>query len=339
MIKHNKPTISSAELISSFNIMRSAQLTSAYKVKELESQLGSFFELEASNVALVSSGSAALYIVSKLAGLKNKFVGVPIYTCNAVSNAVKLSGANIKYIDSEVDSPNFSHDLVNFEELSALVAISTFGKAAHVSKNHSIKTIEDFSQAFGSKVGNEIVGLRGLVGIASLSATKVFTTAGQGGIILSKDLRFMDNVKDFINFDNRHDARFRFNFTLTEPQAAFGLAQIRKIPFFLKRREEIFQEYKKYLFEYMYNFHSTQDVKYRFILKTLNQDRLVEHLRAREIQAIIPYHTKEFMDTSNKFTNATKFANSSVSLPLYPTLKNKEIKKIISDVSEFYLQK
>jgi perosamine synthetase len=339
MIKHNKPTISLKELLSSFNIMKSAQLTSSYKVKELESQLGNFFGLEACNVALVSSGSAALYIVSKLLGLNNKFVGVPIYTCNAVSNAVKLSGANLKYIDSEVNSPNFNHNLVDFEELSALVAVSTFGKAAHVFNNHPIRTIEDFSQAFGSKVGNEIVGIRGLVGIASLSATKIFTTAGQGGIIVSKDLRFMNDVRDFINFDNRHDARFRFNFTLTEPQAGFGLAQIRKIPFFLKRREEIFQKYKKDLFEYMYNFHSDQDVKYRFILKTSNQDRLISHLRNREVQSIIPYHVKEFMDTSQIYTNATKFANTSVSLPLYPTLTNKEIKKIISSVLEFYHQR
>ncbi len=337
MINHNKPTISFLEMINSLNSIRSGQLSTDIKVKELESKIGNFFQLEPKNIALVSSGSAALYIVSSLAGFKNKRVGVPIYTCNAVSNSVKMSGAKVKFIDSEPNSPNADYSELKSDKFDALIAVSTFGKAAALPQAQTLKVVEDISQAFGTKIGCKPVGLRGLAGIASLSATKIITTAGQGGLIISSHENFMEEVKDFLKFDNRNDANFRFNFTITEQQAAFGLAQIKKIPVFLQRREEIYQKYMENFAANMYNFHSKEDVKYRFILKEDNPEKIINYLGRNGINAIVPYRVNEFMDLPIRYKNARKFASSSVSIPIYPKLTNKEVNKIISTVLKFKL--
>ena len=103
--------------------------------------------------------------------------------------------------------------------------------------------IEDACQCLGAKINGKPVGLQGKVGIFSFYATKLITTGGQGGMVVSKDKTFI-SVKDFIDFDKRRDDKLDFNFQMTEIQAAFGRAQLRNIKSFIKK-VKFFRIYKK----------------------------------------------------------------------------------------------
>ena len=60
-------------------------------------------------------------------------------------------------------------------------------------------------------------------------------------MIVSKDKSLIKEIKkDFINFDMRKDDKFRFNFQMTETQAAFGRAQLKKLNFFISKRKKNF---------------------------------------------------------------------------------------------------
>jgi dTDP-4-amino-4,6-dideoxygalactose transaminase len=72
-------------------------------------------------------------------------------------------------------------------------------------------------------------------------------------------------------------------------------------------------------------------------LKEDNPEKIINYLGRNGINAIVPYRVNEFMDLPIRYKNARKFASSSVSIPIYPKLTNKEVNKIISTVLKFKL--
>ena len=54
--------------------------------------------------------------------------------------------------------------------------------------------IEDACQSLGAKVKNIPVGLQGIAGVFSFYATKIITSAGQGGMIVSKDKSLIKEI-------------------------------------------------------------------------------------------------------------------------------------------------
>src|SRR5699024_407210 len=104
--------------------------------------------------------------------------------------------------------------------------------------------IEDCAQSIGSTVNNIPVGLQGDAGVYSFYATKLLTSGGQGGMVVSKNKDIIDFIKDFRIFDQRKDQQFRFNFQMTDLHAAIGRVQLKKFPQFMQRRKLIYEQYK-----------------------------------------------------------------------------------------------
>jgi len=97
-----------------------------------------------------------------------------------------------------------------------------FGIPVDLTDFKSKITIEDCAQALGAKVNGVPVGLQGNVGIYSFYATKLITSGGQCGMLVCKDKSLVDKVKDYREFDYRQDRKYRFNFQMTDLQAAIG---------------------------------------------------------------------------------------------------------------------
>ena len=143
-------------------------------------------------------------------------------------------------------------------------------------------TVEDCCQALGAKIDNQLVGLQGDIGFFSFYATKLMTSGGQGGMLISENKNLIDNAKDYREFDMRHDKKKRFNFQMTDLQAAIGREQLKKLPGFIKRREEIFQLYKKEgldLLDIKPEEESyLKPVRYRAIIQTKKPKQIIESL-------------------------------------------------------------
>ena len=71
------------------------------------------------------------------------------------------------------------------------------------------------------------------------------TTGGQGGAVISRDKALIEKVRDYRQFDGRDDAKLRFNFQMTDMQAAVGRVQLGKLPEFLEQREHLFGIYRE----------------------------------------------------------------------------------------------
>lgn len=336
IIKHNQLTIGREEFKAAINVLRSGWLTSADQVKLFEKEICNFFSLPQGHALAVSSGSSAIYLALWYLKSKNKKVGIPVYSCSSLKNAAIMIGAKPHYLDSSKDNPNIDIGSINFKDIDILIAPSMYGIPIEIPKNFKKKLIEDISQAFGAKMYGKKIGLRGDIGVCSFASTKLITTGGQGGIIISKNKKIIDKLKDYRNFDNRDDKKVRFNFLMTNIQAAIGREQLKKISIFLKKREYIFNSYLKSGLNLLNskNIYS-QPVRHRALLINKNPKKLMLNLRKKNISSIIPLRIGELLDTKkNKYRNAKKFSKKLLAIPIYPSLSNINIKKIIKNCLE-----
>ena len=336
MIPHNKPTLSVEEEEAAIRVIKSGQVSQGIEVKLFEDEFCSFIGLPKGHAVAVSSGTAALYLSLWALDVREKEVQYPTYVCSALKNAVSLMGGKGLQIDVEKNSPNVMIDNSTLEGKISIIP-HMFGIPIDLSKFTKYQIIEDCAQALGAKVNNSYVGLQGNVAIFSFYATKLITSGGQGGMLISKNKEIVDAVKDYREFDYRKDKKNRFNFQMTEIQAAIGRAQLKKLPYFVKRREEIFS---RYVDETGLKFMTSDKpnitpVRYRAIAFHNEVDRLMKHLNEYGIESKIPIEDWELLGEKSLYENALSLTKKTISLPIYPSLKDEQVNEIITAIKKY----
>jgi len=331
-IPHNRPTLGENEVKLAINIIRSEWVAQGSAVETFEQEFCQFLGLPEGSAVAVSSGTAALYLSLYILNGKDKLIAYPAYTCSALRNAVELVGGHHSLVDSQITSPN-----MNLNEIESQVDIAIiphmFGIAQPITTiNQTIKTIEDCAQSLGSIVNDQYTGLQGDLGVFSFYATKLITSGGQGGMIVSKDPHIIQELKDYRLFDRRGDSKYRFNFQMTDLQAAVGIAQLRQLPSFIKRREEIYQQYKEANLPLLEDPPNVKPVRFRAIIQTSKQHELITALHFNNISSVIPLQDWELLGTKDAFPNAYNWTQKLVSLPIYPTLHDDQVKLIIKTI-------
>jgi perosamine synthetase len=209
-----------------------------------------------------------------------------------------------------------------------------FGLPVDLFERNGMDVIEDCAQALGASVGGKPVGLRGAVGIFSFYATKIITSGGQGGMLVSNERAIIDAVRDYRKFDCRNGRKPRFNFQMTDLQAAIGREQLRKLPSFVNRRREIFEQYRNAGIHLVDTHSEASPVRYRSVIRSKNPQWMINELAGCAIKTIIPVEEWELLGPVDKFPSAAEFARTTVSLPTYPSLSNEDLKYIIKSLHE-----
>ena len=327
MIPHNRPTLGPLESAAATKAIESNWVAQGPNVDAFERELAEYLGVCEGGVVAVSSGSAALYLALWI--LKATSAALPVYACAALRNAVGLIGAEASYVDCSPDSPNTDPAGVKVTGAQVAITASIFGIPAVLPSSHQI-IIEDIAQAIGSNVNGVRIGLRGAVGICSFSATKLMTTAGQGGALIAADPSLAEAVRDYREFDARDDSRLRFNFQMTDVQAAVGRVQLSRLDRFLIRRQEIFGAYADAGVELMGNNLPHGSVaRYRAVMQSEAQRDIIKRLEVAGISAIVPVEKYELLSDSGGFPNALKLTETAVSLPIYPSLTDPEVESVI----------
>ena len=333
MIPHNLPTLDSAEEESALIVIRSKQLSQNKEVESFENEFCDFLGLPHGHAAALSSGTSSLYLALEILGSKNKKIAFPGYVCSALRNAVSMAGGIEKIIDVEENSPNMNYNSLNKNSSDITIVPHMYGIPINFQKNYSL-VIEDCCQSLGAKINKKMVGLNGDISIFSFYATKLMTSGGQGGMLVSKNKDYVDRVKDYREFDLKNDKKNRFNFQMTDLQAAIGRVQLKKLPNFIRRREEIFQYYKKAGLDLLDVDEKYSDiiepVRYRAILKTNSPQELIKSLNKVGVTSIIPTEDWEILGELDLLPNSLKFSRETISLPIYPSLTNDQLDIILS---------
>ena len=335
MIPHNRPTLNIEEEEAAIRVIRSGWLTQGKEVEAFENEFCKFVGLPEGHAVAVSSGTASLFLSLWVLNAKNKKISFPGYVCSALHHSVAMISGNENLIDIAPNSPNLDLSLLKKSNSDITILPYMYGIPMDISDFENEIIIEDCCQALGAKVNNKHVGLHGTVGIYSFYVTKLMTSGGHGGMFVSSSKSLVDQVKDYREFDDRQDYKKRFNFQMTDIQAAIGRVQLKKLPTFLQRREKIFQRYKKEGLELLDvdpELKHISPVRYRAILKTTKPQIIINSLQSIGVKSIIP--TNEYIVSENQslFPNSFQFTRETVSLPIYPSLTNSDIDIILSGV-------
>ena len=336
MIPHNLPTLGAEEQAAVIRVLQSNWVAQGPEVEAFENKLCRFLNIPDGHAVAVSSGSAALYLALWALDGKNKRIGLPVYSCAALRNAVGIAKGIPVYLDCREGSPNVNIDDAGKAEIDILIAPSMFGIPVDLPETSNFKVIEDIAQSLGAKVSGEHIGLRGEVGICSFYATKLITTGGQGGAVISKNKALIEKIRDYREFDCRDDTKIRFNFQMTDIQAAIGRVQLNRLPEFLEKRKQISDIYNHVGIDLLKKSTvSHETVHYRVVMRCSEPDKVINKLNENGICAIVPVEQFELLDVSGHYPHSMALANTTVSLPAYPSLQPEVVKRIASIVKEY----
>lgn len=329
MIPHNKPSLGVAEQAAAARVLGTGWVAQGAEVEAYEQELCKFFGVPEGHAVVVSSGSSALYLALWALNGHGARVGMPVYSCTALRNATSFVGGQNVYFDCAQGGPNLDLDQVSRSNIDILIAPSMYGIPLNLSQTRNYQVVEDLAQSMGASVADKRIGLRGDLGICSFYATKMITSGGQGGAVIGRDKALIDKIKDFREFDCRDDAQARFNFQMTDLQAAVGRVQLNRLPDFIQARERWFALYRQAGLELIDDdAPGVRPVRYRIVMRCDQPNRVIAALEAQGVHAIIPIEEFELLDTPSDYPNAKALTHSTVSLPAYPGLLEKDVMRI-----------
>lgn len=336
MIPHSQPTLGADEQHAVARVIASGWVAQGEEVAAFEDELCQFLDLPAGHTVAVSSGTSALYLALWVLGAKGMRVGLPVYACAALRNAVGMIQGRPVYLDCEPNSPNVSFAAAQNANIDILISPSMYGIPAVPGSDRGYKLIEDLAQALGAAIDGTKLGHFGEVAICSFYATKLITSGGQGGAVVSRDKTLIDAVRDYRQFDCREDSKLRFNFQMTDLQAAVGRVQLKKLPEFLSKRQELFEMYRqKGLTLLGVDEQKYEPVRYRAVLQCNDSSSLQETLLDHNIEAIVPIETWELLAEPRRYPISKALTESTLSLPLYPSLTHRDGNSIAKLLLEF----
>ncbi|NPV45552.1 MAG: hypothetical protein HPY69_01235 [Armatimonadetes bacterium] len=141
---------------------------------------------------LVNSGRAAMLLALQALALPpGSRVGVPLYCCPTVFEAITLAGCQPEFIDIDLASYGVSPTTVKTKakDLAALIVVHMFGYPVDLRTMGEITgdrpLIEDCAHAYGSRYQGRPVGSEGTAAIYSFGPAK-WPACGGGGALLGE---------------------------------------------------------------------------------------------------------------------------------------------------------
>jgi len=351
MIYHSMPTIGVEEKLALLEVLDSGQVTCGKRVHEFEKQLSKYIGVK--YAIAVSSGLSGLHLalLSLDIGDGDEVI-IPSYVCEALLNAVLYVHAKPIITDVEVETGNISPENLKKKisnKTKAIIVPHMFGLPANLGKLISlgIPIIEDCAHSVGAMYEGKRIGTFGIASVFSFYATKMICT-GEGGMVLTDDEQIAGKIRDLRDYTGKIEFKVRYNYKMTEIEAAMGIAQLSKLDLFIQQRTELAKIYTDMLdghclivLPFVKN--NSKHVFYRYIVrvKSGNLHKIKREMKKEGIMigngVLHPLHRLLGIDPI-MFPNAERLSKEVISLPIYPSLKREEIlyitTKLISILKE-----
>lgn len=338
-VPHNRLTFGEAECNAVSRAVRSGQWAHGPRVEELETALAQMAGVR--YAVCVASGLAALRLsLGALHVQSGDSVLVPAYSCVALANAVLAWGATPVPIDIEqgtwtIDPTKCRQHMETMRATSG-IAVNTFGTPATIEKSKGLTWIEDCAHAFGLAVDGKALGSRSEIGVLSFYATKLIG-GGEGGAVLTNSSEIADFVRSARDYSDQPADPHRFNDKMNDLEASLILAQLERLPKMIEARAALAERYLERLSGatrdgvFQLPSKASPRIWYRFTVEMLHvpAETVVNDLRRFGIHAAIPI-TDWRMPGALSAPVTDRAYRSLVSLPLYPSLTEREQDAVIS---------
>ena len=217
--------------------------------------------------AALSSGTAALHLALKLAGVTaGDEVFCSTFTFIASVSPITYLDAKPVFIDSDRTSWNMNPELLakalaqkdrQGKLPKAVVVVHLYGQSADLEPisqlcdRYDIALIEDAAEALGATYKNTSPGTWGRAGIFSFNGNKIITTSG-GGMLVSNDGKLIDKAKFLATQARDPEPHYEhteigFNYRLSNVCAGIGRGQLNVLQERVAARRRNFDFYQKAL--------------------------------------------------------------------------------------------
>ena len=327
-IPHNRPSLGEREAAAAHRVVSSGYVASGPETAAFEDEFCAYLGLDSGHAVAVSSGTAALYLTLEAFGARGKRVGVSRYTCSSVGHAVALAGASSIPIDIVSDDhADMDLDALRAAAPQLAIVAHLFGIPQRLD-GFSMPVIEDCAQSLGARAGGRPVGLQGDAGVFSFYATKMITAGGQGGMVVARDRRLVESVRELLAY-NLPDTIPKMNFHSTDVQSAIARVQLQRLEEFRERREGIFEKYLEAGIPLMVERDAhVAAVRYRAVVVDDRVAMLARALDAAGIDTRVPIKPEELEDAPGG-THAAALALRSLFLPIFAGMQTGEVNRVI----------
>jgi len=184
---------------------------------------------------------------------------------------------------------------------------------------------------------------------------------GEGGMVTTNNEKIYEKLKllrshgitrDLSKLNNNHGGWYYemqilgFNYRLSDIQCALGISQLERAHENIEKRRQIAKNYFKFLKELPIEIPQANYIEghafHLFVILVKDRLELYNFLKKMNILAqvhYIPIHKMPYYEDKygeQKFENAELYYQKCISLPIYPSLEEKNQRYIIKTIKKFY---
>jgi perosamine synthetase len=375
LLTYGKQCIQQDDINAVISVLTSDWLTTGPKVAEFEQTFA--HSIQAKEAVAVSNGTAALHTAMYALGIrKGDEVIVPTMTFAATANCVAFQGARPVFADVDPNTllidPNKIGDLIT-SRTKAIIAVDYAGqpcdydRLAEIVNRHNLVIVDDACHALGGGYKNRPVGTLAELNTFSFHPVKNITT-GEGGMITTESPDLAKKMRLFRNHGITTDHRQReqqgswfyemvdlgFNYRLTDIQCALGISQLKHLPAWILRRQEIARRYTLafknipgvtplavrkdvshayHLYVVQFDLTELKKSDRTFIFKALRAEGIGVNVHYIPVH-LHPYYQNNFGTCVGQCPVAESAYNQIISLPMFPLMSDKDVEDVITAVDK-----
>jgi perosamine synthetase len=245
-----KPWLDEREEELVLEVLRSGRLSLGPTIEEFERLVAE--RVGAPHAAAVSSGTAGLHLLCRIAGIQpGDEVITSTLSFAASANCFIYEGGVPVFADVDPRTLNMdpaSVEAAITERTKAIVAVDIFGypceldELRELAARHGLAVIQDSAEALGARYKGVPIGGHGVPAIFGFYPNKQLAT-GEGGVVTMHDEETYQLVVSMRNQGRQYaggswfdHVRLGFNYRWTDIQAAVGIGQLEKLDRMLELR-------------------------------------------------------------------------------------------------------
>jgi dTDP-4-amino-4,6-dideoxygalactose transaminase len=334
------------------------------------------YRLKCKRALLTPSCTHALKMAAILIDIKpGDEVIMPSYTFVSTANAFVLRGAKVVFVDIRPDTMNIDENLIEdaiTERTKAICVVHYAGvgcemdKIMEIANKYNLYVIEDAAQGMMAEYKGKPLGTIGHLGTFSFHETKNYTSAGEGGLLIINDDKFIERAEIIREKGTNRSQFFRgmvdkytwvdigSSYLMNDVSAAYLWGQLEVAEKINEFRLRVWNRYYNGLLELekegfielpaipkhcRHNGHI-------FYIKVRNlniRTKLLNFLKEQGIWAVfhyVPLHSSPAGQRYGRFHGVDKFTTKEserlIRLPLFFNIKDEEIDYVIESIYRFF---
>ncbi len=351
-------------------VLRSIFLTTGREVEDFEQKFSNYIGKK--NTIGVTSCTAALHLslIAFGIGAGDEVITTPMSFC-ATANAILHGGAKPVFVDVEEETGNLNVGLIESaitEKTRAILPVHLYGQMCDmkrikgIAKKDSLKIVEDAAHAIEASRDDIRVGELSDTVCFSFYSTKNITS-GEGGAVSTNDDKLAESIRMLRlhgidkSAADRHTKRYRhwdmpllgWKYNMDNIQAALLTGQLERIEVLWQKRNRLWKIYEEELnaikkIRIVRTIPGTRHARHIFtvLVPSDRRDSLLCALQDRGIGVAVNYRAihllKYYRDTfgykEGDYPVAEEIGRCTVSLPLYPSLEDQDVRFIVKILKE-----